>query len=495
MKEEIMYELCDHKMYMHVPCNTRRQRKKKEKRWLMTFLLVVGLLLVGAFLLLPLFWDSESQGQSESEGVIAVCEDSCSASLMESVPDGMAYGPNASMLQPLHPGWTRLARSAQRTLQVASFFWTLTASDLGLNESSAQEGKDLLDLLLSLPSKGVAVSAVSSNSIVSESTDFANLTAAGAQTRVVDMYRLTGGVMHSKIWVVDRKHIFIGSPNMDWRAITQVKELGIAIYNCSCLGEDLAKVFEVYWLLGRPNATIPAHWPANLSTSINKEKPLQVRLSGTPTEIYISSSPPSLCATGRTSDLDAILSVIDSARTFVHIAIMNYFPIKEFHTLPRYWPAIDESLRRAAYERRVHVKLLVGCWHYTRTSMFIFLRSLQALSDNSTGCDVEVKVFKIPVDEHQKSIPATRIYHHKFMVTENTAYIGTSNWAEDYFIDTAGVGLVMNETKAKLGTTQGPDRGTSGTVRDQLEAVFSRDWDSEYAHKLTSRWAMQNICR
>ena len=28
--------------------------------------------------------------------------------------------------------------------------------------------------------------------------------------------------------------------------------------------------------------------------------------------------------------------------------------------------------------------------------------------------------------------------HGKFMVTEKAGYIGTSNWAEDYFTDTAG---------------------------------------------------------
>lgn len=41
--------------------------------------------------------------------------------------------------------------------------------------------------------------------------------------RKVNFSLLTGGVLHSKFWIVDRKHVFIGSANMDWRAITQVK--------------------------------------------------------------------------------------------------------------------------------------------------------------------------------------------------------------------------------------------------------------------------------
>lgn len=44
----------------------------------------------------------------------------------------------------------------------------------------------------------------------------------GAQVRYVPMTQLTGGVLHSKFWIVDGKHIYLGSANMDWRSLTQV---------------------------------------------------------------------------------------------------------------------------------------------------------------------------------------------------------------------------------------------------------------------------------
>lgn len=44
----------------------------------------------------------------------------------------------------------------------------------------------------------------------------------GVHVRKVNFGRLTRGVLHSKFWIVDRKHVFIGSANMDWRALTQV---------------------------------------------------------------------------------------------------------------------------------------------------------------------------------------------------------------------------------------------------------------------------------
>ena len=67
------------------------------------------------------------------------------------------------------------------------------------------------------------------------------------------------------------------------------------------------------------------------------------------------------------------------------------------------------------------------------------------------------------------------------------AVAGTSNWSGDYFVTTAGVGLVVNETGSAVPPT--PPRGddadppTSGgaTVQQQLTAIFLRDWNSTYA--------------
>jgi phospholipase D3/4 len=44
-----------------------------------------------------------------------------------------------------------------------------------------------------------------------------------AQVRVLDVKRLIGaGIIHTKMWLVDNKHFYLGSANMDWRSLTQV---------------------------------------------------------------------------------------------------------------------------------------------------------------------------------------------------------------------------------------------------------------------------------
>ncbi|KAH9380129.1 hypothetical protein HPB48_000738 [Haemaphysalis longicornis] len=52
------------------------------------------------------------------------------------------------------------------------------------------------------------------------------------------------GVLHTKFWIVDSKHAYIGSANMDWRSLTQVKEVGLLIENCSCIAKDLEKILR-----------------------------------------------------------------------------------------------------------------------------------------------------------------------------------------------------------------------------------------------------------
>ncbi|XP_063501512.1 5'-3' exonuclease PLD4 isoform X9 [Symphalangus syndactylus] len=325
-------------------------------------------------------------------------------------------------------------------------------------------GEALLQKLQQLLGRNISLAvATSSPTLARNSTDLQVLAARGAHVRQVPMGRLTRGVLHSKFWVVDGRHIYMGSANMDWRSLTQVKELGAIIYNCSHLAQDLEKTFQTYWVLGVPKAVLPKTWPQNFSSHINRSQPFHGLFDGVPTTAYFS---------GRTRDLEALLAVMGSAQEFIYASVMEYFPTTRFSHPPRYWPVLDNALRAAAFSKGVRVRLLVGCGLNTDPTMFPYLRSLQALSNPAANVSVDVKVFIVPVGNHS-NIPFSRVNHSKFMVTEKAAYIGTSNWSEDYFSSTAGVGLVV---------TQSPGAQPAGaTVQEQLRQLFERDWSSRYA--------------
>nr|XP_045361712.1 5'-3' exonuclease PLD4 isoform X4 [Camelus bactrianus] len=353
-------------------------------------------------------------------------KDSCRLNLVESIPQDLPSLTGSPSAQPLAQAWLQLLDAAQESIHVASFYWSLTGPDIGVNDSSSQLGEALLQKLEQLLDRNVSLAvATSSPTLARKSTDLQVLAARGAQVRRVPLGRLTGGVLHSKFWVVDGRHVYVGSANMDWRSLTQVKELGTIIYNCSRLAQDLEKTFQTYWVLGAPEAVLPKPWPRNFSSHINRFQPLRDHFDGVPTTAYFSV----LAGAGH------------SAAGGGHRQACAGAPAGQL--LAQHGPQ--------------HVPL----------------PAVPAGPPQPRGQRLRGRVFIVPVGNHS-SIPFSRANHSKFMVTEKTAYIGTSNWSEDYFSSTSGVGLVVTQRAS------GAQPGVT-TVQKQLRQLFERDWSSPYA--------------
>lgn len=400
--------------------------------------------------------------------------DQCSMVLVESIPQHMKYEANATLGIPLEKVWKDLLSIATEQVDVVSFYWTLTGEDINVNSSSDIPGREILKELGELPSRNVSVRVVTSvPSVRNNSTDLKILKEKGVHVRKVNFGRLARGVLHSKFWIVDKKHVFVGSANMDWRALTQVKELGVVVYNCSSLAKDLRKIFQAYWEMGQPNSTLPQPWPARFDTDINQHHPLMVKSDNVSSLLYLTSSPPSFCPPSRTQDLGAILSIISDAQRFVDVAVMDYFPTTRFEWPRRFWPIIDDAIRTAAFEKNVRIRMLISCGMDSDPAMLPFLQSLASMNSPHHQISIQIKLYIVPVG-NQSDIPYSRVNHNKYMVTDKAAYIGTSNWSGDYFMTTAGVGLVISQHAPH------PVWKTKA-LQSQLKAVFDRDWHSEFS--------------
>lgn len=121
--------------------------------------------------------------------------------------------------------WMKLIDQANETLDIGSFYWTLRGEDV-FNHTSAVEGETVFRNILS---KGmdnkikitIAQSAPTENQPNNETEILVRQNAARVVS--VDFPRLLGGgVLHTKLWIVDKKHLYLGSANMDWRSLTQV---------------------------------------------------------------------------------------------------------------------------------------------------------------------------------------------------------------------------------------------------------------------------------
>ncbi|CAD5226373.1 unnamed protein product [Bursaphelenchus okinawaensis] len=436
---------------------------------------ILAILLLITFFM-PLFNDdAENTKKFEKTGI---CTDFCSIDIVESIPTNLTY-PGGPTHAPTHAAFLELLKNAQKTVQIAALYWNLR-EDVK-KWPTAIQGENVYQALVDTGKRGVKIQIVQN----SPSTQFPQLDSEDLQklgladVKSINFTQLFGhGVLHTKFWIVDDEHVYIGSANMDWKSLTEVKELGVLIRNCSCIATDLQKIFTIYSRIAEADSKIPSRWPLNLRTHFNHEHPLEINMNGKWQKTFISSSPEEFNPKGREHDLSAIVSVMERAEEHVNIAVMDYIPTTLYmgrgHDF--YWPYLDNGIRAAAY-RGVTVNLLISQWDHSRPEMLGFLRSLREINsvlphrEGKQG-KINVKLFTVPKDEpYQKQLPFARVNHNKYMVTDNTAYVGTSNWAGDYFINTAGVGLIIKKDR-------------SDTLVQQFNAVFDRDWNSKYAKEL-----------
>lgn len=214
---------------------------------------IVSILLMITFLM-PIFNDDlELSLKFEKTGV---CSDACRLEIVESIPTNLTYS-GGTKNTPTHEAWIELIKSAEKSIRIASFYWTLR--DKG-GYPTSNEGQKVFDALVDAGERGVKISIVQNiQSRAFPQEDSMELARRNlAEVKSINFPSLFGsGVLHTKFWIVDEKDVYIGSANMDWRSLTEVKELGIVLRNCSCMAIDLHKIFVVYWRVAESRALIP----------------------------------------------------------------------------------------------------------------------------------------------------------------------------------------------------------------------------------------------
>uniref|UniRef100_A0A8C6WMN1 PLD phosphodiesterase domain-containing protein n=1 Tax=Neogobius melanostomus TaxID=47308 RepID=A0A8C6WMN1_9GOBI len=285
-----------------------------------------------------------------------------------------------------------------------------------------------------------------------------------AEVHYLNMTALTKGHLHSSFWVIDNKHFYFGSASMDWRSLATKKELGIVVYNCSCLALDLHKVFSLYWGLQYKDF-IPTFWSKRLFALFNRDRPLDLTLNNSKAQAYVSTSPDVFIPKDRSSDLEAISRVIMDAQHFIYISITDYLPLFGRNS-NRYWSRIDGFIREALILRKVRVRLLISCWENIHPLTFNFIWSLRSLC-------MDQKFFRSRVLSNGN---VQGINHNRYMVTDRAIYLGNLDWVGNEFTYNAGAGLVISQTD--------DDDERNSTVVDQLRIAFERDWFSRHTRSL-----------
>jgi len=291
--------------------------------------------------------------------------------------------------------------------------------------------------------------------------------AAGIEVSTINFTKLgLEGIFHTKMMIGDRKDVYIGSANADWRSLSQVKEMGLAVFDSAELGEDAERIFNTVHY-SAVHGVIPDKWPAEFNALYNDQHPLTLRdvdgISGNNAEVYLAVSPDAFCAGQRTGAFDSTRKLFTRAQSTIDIEVMDYMPCTLYMAQKRYWPDLDDLIRDAAFNGK-QVRMLIGLWNHTKATMAQYLNSLNALNN------VDVRWFKVPDLTGLAPVEFTRVNHAKFFVTDGDCYISTNNWIADYFLCTHGINaIVKNEA-----------------LRQSLQKVFNRDWNSPYTIFLNS---------
>ncbi|GMS78307.1 hypothetical protein PENTCL1PPCAC_482, partial [Pristionchus entomophagus] len=430
---------------------------------------IVSILII-ALVFLPLFKDEDLEAPFKMT-LSTICGEDCSLTLVESIPDGVSF-PSGPTHADTAETWIKIIEETEEVLDIAALYWNLSDDE---RHPSSAKGALVLEALVAAGKRGVRIRVAQSPPSDGNATyaDTERLRVEGnAEVRNVNMSRLMGsGVLHTKFIISDMKRIYVGSANMDWKSLTEVKELGVYVGECACVATDLYRIFSVYWRLGEEDSRIPDKWPISYRTPYNFANRMPITLNREIMgRLFISSSPPPFNPKGREDDLAAIVALIGGANKTVSVAVMDFIPTTLYMKNNSFWPDLDIALRDAAY-RGVAVRLLVSKWDHSKKAAIPFLKSMLAINEglpyrNGTRGSISIRVFTVPATPEK--IPFTRVNHNKYMVADNTAYIGTSNWAGDYFLTTAGVGFALD----------------SAAIAAQLQQVYDRDWTSKYAADL-----------
>ncbi|XP_053157435.1 inactive phospholipase D5 isoform X3 [Hemicordylus capensis] len=418
------------------------------------------------------------------------CQNNCRVALVENIPEGINYSNSAPSHLSLFQGWMNLLNMAKKSVDIVSSQW-----DLSHGHPSACQARHLFEKLQNLLSHNIEIKLVSDihpekskvlkdlkskehmkgtwkSSSERRANDFSDIFKAGAEVMYINMTAYSEGHLQSSFWIVDKQHVYIGSASLDWKSLGQMKELGVVVYNCSCLVVDLQRIFALYSSL-KFKSKIPPIWSKRLYAVYDAQHKLTLQLNETKSEVFVSNSPKLLCPKDRVLDIDAIYSVIDDAEDFVYIAVMDYLPIINDKNEMRYWPYLDGKIREALILRKIKVRLLISSSKNTDPLTFNFISSLKAICTEVSGCCLKVKFFELEEEStcFFKNTSLLKLNRNKYVVTDRAAYIGNFDWVGTYFNQNAGAGLVINQG----------NMGNKTSIVTQLKAVFERDWFSHYA--------------
>lgn len=356
--------------------------------------------------------------------------------------------------------WLEMINSAKYTIDIEQFY---------ISNEKGEPLDTVLNSIVFAANRGVyiriIVDAGMYNTYPSD-VSWLDAQSYNIEVRKIDIKSITGGIQHAKFFIVDDEQVFLGSQNLDWRALKHIHELGVRINNVS-FAQLYKNIFNSDWSLTQD---ISIDWSIDVPREpfyFDHSLYGKLFIQGTFSSNTFSSKTLAITkgesfATERLSkifnnsdDLSQIKNIINNTKSEITLQFLSY----NIKYKGEYWSEVDSALIRAS-ERGVKVKLIVSDWNLGRTATDNFIELI-------SHPNIEIKYTEIP-EYSGGYIPYARVEHCKFITADSVCWIGTSNMSKDYFYRSRNVGVVIE----------------NGKFTQRVRDIFYKSWNSEYANKI-----------
>jgi len=349
--------------------------------------------------------------------------------------------------------WLDMINGSKESLDIEMFY---------IANEKGEALEKVLKAIKDAASRGVIVRVIidesfynSSEKSADELNDIQNIT-----IRKIPFKKIAGGVMHAKYFVADKKDLFLGSQNMDWRALKHIHEMGVRVKSDK-MAKMFLNIFEIDWQLCEDYSD------ANIKTLVKKystdiitsRKPLKIETKEYgEIKLYPAFGPAEVTPSWCNSEIKELVKIIKNSKERLCIQMFSYST--KGKTKSEGFDKIDNALRSAA-ARGVKIKIIFSNWAIKKGAT-------ESIQDLSTVPNIEIKFSNIPLCS-EGFIPYSRVEHCKYFIADSDiSWVSTSNWERSYFYECRNATMIVKNKK----------------VNSLLEEVFLRDWNSSLVEKV-----------
>lgn len=471
----------------------------------------------------------------------------CKAWLVQSIPTDMPHLARVPGVLSTGDVFKWLANNSTEKLDIIAQYWQLVAhpddprsGDYGYSKEDMQrfgadEGLAVYKALEDAANRDVDIRLLQHSGVYPDYTEEPTTLASGrenvkSETLLLDKW-WGSGIVHTKVWISNRRDVYIGSANNDWKSLTQVKEVGIYLVDCPKVAGKVETYFNNLWKLAHLDSsaytkpvsdkqwqvdrTVPcwSHFldPESRCTSplpdhfivtphvtgypiLSNPKLLKLALetpgwpnpTSLPQSSYLSFAPPELSFDRYQPDEQAWIETIKSVEVggTVRINTMDWLGQSQYTKQTVYWSSLSSAISEVIFAKQAKVKILVAYWTHFINNTDVYLKSLLfanvlCSSSKYNHCDgkIEIKYYSVP--GYNSTGPAV-----KDGSSTGNAFPGYTRVNHGKY--------AVSDTRAHIGTsnlvwdyfytTAGVSFGTnSPAIVAQLKEIFDADWNSPYA--------------